>query len=264
MFRRIAIGLLQCLALAVWMPACYSQSAAVLIIDDMGNSLALGERALALPGDINFSFLPRTPNSRKLAQLAHDQGKEVLVHLPMSNLNSAPTGPGKLSPAMDRHQFAQTLNDNLKSVPHAKGVNNHMGSLLTQLHQPMQWLMDELKFHQLYFIDSRTSPLTVAEQTAVSRHVPVMRRDIFLDNDLDPQKITQQFERWIQLTKKRGIAVAIAHPHPQTMSVLERLLPGLKQRGVHLVFASQALQQRFASNTRPYSPQDNTPATANN
>lgn len=232
-------------------PFCYSQSTAILIIDDMGNSMPLGERALMLPGKVNFSFLPHTPNSRELAEDAHAKGQEVMLHLPMSNLNGAPTGPGKLSPSMDKEQFMATLRDNLAAVPYARGVNNHMGSLLTQLHQPMEWLMEGLKLQRLYFIDSRTSPLTVAERKADDKHVPVLRRDVFLDNSLDPANIEKQFERWIKLSQKRGFAVAIAHPHPETLTVLEQRLPELKQRGVRLLYASEVLNQRIATTRAP-------------
>lgn len=241
-------------ALLALASCCYAQSNAVLIIDDMGNSLPLGERALLLPGKINYSFLPHTPNTRLLAKDAHAKGQEILLHLPMSNLNGAPAGPGKLSPSMDKQQFMATLHDNLQAVPYARGVNNHMGSLLTQLHQPMEWLMEALKLQRLYFIDSRTSPLTIAEQKAEDQHVPALRRDVFLDNSLDEANIEKQFERWIHLSQKHGVAVAIGHPHPETLSVLERRLPELDQRGVRLVFASDILNRRMAASEEPMEP----------
>lgn len=219
----------------------YSQGTAVLIIDDMGNGWELGHRALQLPGKINYAFLPHTPNSRQLAELANQRGQEVILHLPMSNLNDAATGPGKLSPIMDRQQFTRTLENNLQSLPHVRGVNNHMGSLLTQLHQPMQWLMQSLKQHKLYFIDSRTSPRTVAERTARNTHLPTLRRDVFLDNDLDKSAIEKNIRRWLHLAQTRGLAVAIGHPHPQTLQVLETVLPQLEARNIRLALVSEVL-----------------------
>lgn len=238
-------------ALVLFAQFSYPESNAVLIIDDMGNSQQLGQRALLLPGKINYSFLPHTANSRQLAKEAHSKGQEVMLHLPMSNLHGAPAGPGKLSPRMDKPEFMAALQDNLLAVPYARGVNNHMGSLLTQLHQPMEWLMEGLRQQRLYFIDSRTSPLTVAEQKADDEQVPVLRRDVFLDNSLDEALIEQQFERWVRLSQQRGIAVAIGHPHPETLNVLERLLPDLQQRGVRLVFASDVLNRRLATKVEP-------------
>lgn len=228
--------------------ACFGQGTAILIIDDMGNGLALGERALQLPGKVNYSFLPHTPNARRLAEQAYRQGQEVLLHLPMSNLSDTPTGPGKLSPIMDRQQFRATLKSDLESVPHVTGVNNHMGSLLTQLHQPMQWLMDVLKQRQLFFVDSRTSPLSVAEETARDNHLPTLRRNVFLDDQLDATSIDRQIRRWMHLAKRDGIAVAIGHPHPQTLKALEQLLPTLQQQGIHLALLSEVLGPRLARN----------------
>jgi uncharacterized protein len=219
----------------------------VLILDDLGNSVALGQRAIQLPGDINYSFLPQSPNGARLAKFAHLHGKEIMLHIPMSNIHGKRMGPGALTPAMEKEQFIATLRENLHSIPHVRGVNNHMGSLLTQLHQPMTWFMQELKQQKLYFIDSRTSPLTVAESTAKTYKLPHMRRHVFLDNLRTQPAISKQFERLVSMAKLQGTAVAIAHPHPETLSFLEHALPALSQRGVRLVFASEMLNKLAGS-----------------
>ncbi len=243
-FSRLRIGLT--IVLLAVAPGAFSQSTAILIIDDMGNGLELGQRALRLPGKVNYAFLPHTPNGPQLARLAHRRGQEVLLHLPMSNLSEQAAGPGKLSPAMDRGQFNAALERNLASIPYVRGVNNHMGSLLTQLHQPMRWLMEGLKRHHLYFIDSRTSPLTVAERTARRQQLPTLRRDVFLDNRLEAPAIRRQIERWLELAQDRGLAVAIAHPHPQTLAALEASLPTLDERGIRLALISEILTPTLA------------------
>lgn len=212
----------------------------VIIVDDMGNNLTLGRRAIALPGAVNYAILPHRPFSTTLAKAAHRQDKEVLLHIPMTTLGNQATGPGTLTPKMSQTEFLQTLRDNLASVPYAQGVNNHMGSLLTQLQQPMTWLMQELKQHQLYFIDSRTSPRTVAEHAAKAEQLPSLRRHIFLDNERDADAIEQQFERLLKIAKQRGSAVAIGHPYPETLTFLEQALPLLAARGYTLIPASQA------------------------
>lgn len=215
----------------------------VLIIDDMGNSLTLGRRAISLEGAINYAFLPHRPHSKTLANLAHQQTKEVLLHLPMSNLNNHPTGAGTLKPRMNRQEFLTILNEDIASIPHIKGLNNHTGSLLTQLRQPMDWLMSSLKQQQLYFIDSRTSPRTVAATMAARHQLPTLKRDVFLDNNRDLEAIDRQFQRLIELAKTRGMAVAIGHPYPETLEYLEYALPRLHTLGVSLTLASDALKQ---------------------
>jgi polysaccharide deacetylase 2 family uncharacterized protein YibQ len=224
-------------------PVAAQQAArVVLIIDDMGNSLDLGLQALALPGAINYAFLPHSPHSRQLATAAHQQAKEVLLHAPMSNLHNYPTGPGTLRPIMNRQQFLQTLHDDLAAVPHVRGLNNHMGSLLTQLRQPMNWLMSALKQQQLYFVDSRTSPRTIAASVAKQHQLPTLKRDVFLDNKRTEQAIDFQFRKLTRLAKQRGIAVAIGHPYPETLAYLKRELPSLAAQGIRLTLASSALE----------------------
>ena len=116
------------------------------------------------------------------------------------------------------------------------GVNNHMGSLMTQHPGDMQLLMDVLKQHGgLMFVDSRTTAKTVAQQIATENGVPNLRRNVFLDDELTADSISAQFTRLIREARTQGSAVAIGHPHAVTMRVLARLLPTLRDQGVELV-----------------------------
>lgn len=54
-----------------------------IIIDDLGYGRAAGERAIALPGAVTFAVLPDAPHAKTLASLAHENGKGVLLHLPL-------------------------------------------------------------------------------------------------------------------------------------------------------------------------------------
>jgi polysaccharide deacetylase 2 family uncharacterized protein YibQ len=164
-----------------------------------------------------------------------------MLHAPMSNLSNLPLGPGALTARMNKPVFLATLRASLSSVPHVKGINNHTGSLLTQLREPMVWLATELKAQNLYFVDSRTSPRTIAELTTRNYAIPTLRRNVFLDNNLDSAAIAAQFERLIQLAVSRGLAVGIGPPHPQTLVFLKKALPTLAERGIHLAFASASV-----------------------
>ena len=189
----------------------------MIVIDDIGHNYELGRQAIALPGPIHFAILPHSSFGVELAKLAHQQGKEILLHTPMSTINGRSAGPGELNTSQNQRQFINTLNHNISSIPHLQGINNHMGSLLTQKREPMSWLMREVKRRQLYFLDSRTSPLTVAEETAKHFDIPNLKRDVFLDNERRPQAIQQQFEQLLALAQQNGHAVAIGHPYPETI-----------------------------------------------
>lgn len=208
-----------------------------VIIDDIGYRLDEGRRAVALPSAVALAVLPHAPHSMHLARAAHTSGKEVLLHLPMQALDAAETpGPGALALENTRLDAAAVLAADLMAVPFARGVNNHMGSLLTRERTPMLWLMEELRARgSLYFVDSFTTADSVALATAREQGVPALRRDVFLDGELSADAIAAEWRRLLALARERGSAIAIGHPHSATLDLLERELPVLDAQGVQLV-----------------------------
>jgi uncharacterized protein len=228
------------LALSYWLSASTQAEARLaIIIDDIGYNKAQSERAARLDGKFTLSVLPFTPHGFSSAQLAHSSGKELMLHLPMSAINNQPLGRGGLVSGMEKAAFLDVIRQDLANIPHIKGVNNHMGSRLTQETEPMQWLMSELQMRGLYFVDSRTSPQTKAFDIANSQQVPSLKRDVFLDDSREPRAIERELKRALKLAQERGAAVAIGHPYPATLDILERieLLP--QKQGVRLVYVSQ-------------------------
>jgi hypothetical protein len=75
----------------------------------------------------------------------------------------------------------------------------------------------------------------VARRVALENGVPNTERNVFLDNELDTSAIAFQFERLIGLAEKHGTALAIGHPHPQTLALLEQRIPRLRERGIQLL-----------------------------
>ena len=220
-----------------------------IIIDDLGDRLADGIHAISLPGQVTCAVLPQTTYSRRLAELAHSAGKEVMLHQPMQAMNGKAMGPGGMDLNMTRAEMRDTLRANLASVPYASGVNNHMGSLLTRHPGEMAWFMDALKQHGgLYFVDSATTHYTVARKVAVEYGLPTTRRNVFLDNARDDKSIVRQFVRLIQQARTHGYALAIGHPYPETLSVLERILPHIDQFGVKLVPVSELINHQEEGN----------------
>lgn len=219
-----------------------------IIIDDLGYSRHDGLRALALPGPIAYSVLPHTPAARMLAEKAHELGKDVLLHLPMEAMDgNRALGEGAIMNAMTREEVLRTVIGNLASVPHAIGVNNHMGSLLTAQWQPMQWVMEALRDQgQLIYVDSRTTARTVARLAADEERLPFLSRDVFLDNERGADYVRRQFRELLGRAHRDGHALAIGHPRQDTLSVLEEVLPQLERQGIRLARLHDllALQQR--------------------
>ena len=216
-----------------------------IVIDDMGKRMETGQRVLALPGQVACAFLPRAKHTHKLAERANRQGHEVLLHLPMESVDGRPLDAGAVTLAMTENEFVRTVLDDLGRVPHASGVNNHMGSLLTRHPGHMRWLMEAMQQRgPLFFVDSRTTKATVALQLAEENGIPATRRNVFLDDSRDPEAITLQFHRLIALAREQGSALAIGHPYPQTLAVLEKQLPQLARQGVQLVSVRELIERQ--------------------
>ncbi len=217
-----------------------------IIIDDLGNQWQRGQRVVDLPGPVACAFLPHSPYTRRLAQQAHSVNKEVMLHLPMQTVGHHALGPGGLTLDMTEQQFIRTLQDDLAAVPHVTGINNHMGSLLTRHPGHMMWLMRGMQqaSDPMFFVDSRTTVATVARRVAQEQGVPSLARDIFLDSDSGEGFVQAQFERLVAVAHKTGTALAIGHPYPGTLAVLERELAKLHEHGVRLVPISRLIELR--------------------
>lgn len=216
-----------------------------IIVDDLGHDIRNGQRALRLPGPVAYAILPHTKSGRRLALDAHKNNKEVLLHQPMQSLGQEDPGPGKLVSGMPNLEIAITLKTNLESVPYTVGINNHMGSLLTQSPQEMAAVMATIQSQgNLFFIDSLTTPGSIAADMAAMFEIPFLSRNIFLDSDRDEKAINDQFDRLLKIAKRRGTGLAIGHPYEQTLTMLEKRLPLLAANGVKLISVSELIKKQ--------------------
>ena len=220
-----------------------SEKLITLINDDLGNNADHGVEAIHLPGNLTYALLPNTPFATVLAELAHEKGRQVILHLPMQSEHHENLGPNGLLETMPEAEYKWNVVSALDSVPHVTGLNNHMGSLLTQKEEPMKWLMSVLQDRNLIFLDSRTTKKTVAQQTAEAMGVQSLRRDVFIDNDREPGAMQQQLDELVNKAKKQGYATGIAHPYPETISFLREQLPLLEEKGVKLVPLSDLVRK---------------------
>ncbi|WP_420892174.1 divergent polysaccharide deacetylase family protein [Pseudoalteromonas fuliginea] len=215
-----------------------------IVIDDIGYHQRDLE-FLTLPGQLSYSILPHTPYSQAFASLASQSNKELLLHVPMQALNGKKLGPGALTLSMSKEQLQQTLGTALASLPQVKGVNNHMGSALTQHSQAMKWTMEVLKKRHLYFLDSRTTDLSQAQNAANFLGVANISRQVFLDNIITPEQLQLRFDELKQQATDHNFAIAIAHPYPETIDFLREALPQLIDQGFELVPVSQLVERKY-------------------
>ncbi len=213
-----------------------------LVLDDLGRDLAELERIERLPRPIAIAVLPGERRSREVATRAQAAGLELLCHLPMEPEGSENPGPGALKVGLSAEELERRTLLFLQEVPGARGVNNHMGSRFTRDEAGMRVVLRVLAQNDLFFLDSWTHPGSVGPRLAGELGVPFRVRDVFLDDDQAPSAVAAQFRRWLDIARRRGTAVAIGHPHPTTLEVLERELPRALRQGYELVALSNILE----------------------
>jgi uncharacterized protein len=161
------------------------------------------------------------------------------LHLPMESVGNGKEEKQELRPGMSAKEVSVLVNQFLKAVPDAAGVNKHKGSQSTPDIALMNELMHVRRDHKLFYIDSRSTASTVAYDAARQRGVPAAFRNVpFLDDVAEASAVRQQLERAFRSAREKGEAVAIGHPHPATLAALQEALPRAKAEGVQLVFAS--------------------------
>jgi len=211
-----------------------------IIIDDLGYDEEIASKFLALDGVMSFSVLPHSPFQETIARAVHHRGGELLLHLPMEPVEypQVDPGAGALLSSMTPDRLLDQLRKNLDAVPYIVGVNNHMGSMLTQNPAKMRQIFTVLKKQNLFFVDSLTSPRSYGQQAARLLKLKFAQRQVFLDHDQDPHAIRFQIRRLISVAKERGRAIGIGHPYPITWEVLSDELSDIATQ-VELVRVSE-------------------------
>lgn len=216
-----------------------------LIVDDMGNSMEALDVLIGLGQPVNISVLPYSAQAERTARIAHENGLEVLLHIPLESVNNheiMEDGDGTILSAMTDEEIRRSFEDGLSRVPHARGVNNHTGSRFTAETGPMRALLAPIGERGLFFVDSRTSADTVAYAEARRMGVPAAERDVFLDADEDRGRIRSRLLELFQKAKKNGRAVGICHPFPETIEVLKTDFGLFRSYGLEVVPVSRLVR----------------------
>jgi polysaccharide deacetylase 2 family uncharacterized protein YibQ len=216
-----------------------------IIIDDLGYNPLTAKTLYQINPSITLAIIPHQPYSKQIAQLAETLGQEVLIHLPMEpqHINNYSKIPHMLLMNMKKNELEQNLRYNLDDFPSAVGVNNHMGSRMTEDEKQMIIVLSELKRRGLFFIDSRTTPHSKAYLLAKQLGLKAAKRDIFLDNEDRIESILSQLNNLIALAQKNGKALGIGHPRTNTLTALKRFSKEDKIQTVQLVPVSQLLDE---------------------
>lgn len=215
-----------------------------IVIDDLGNELGPAERIALWREPVAGAVLPGVRWSAESARALSRGGKEVLLHLPMepAGYPKVRPGPGVILRGQSDAEIVRVLEEDLDSVPGAVGVNNHMGSAATADPRVMRTVASVLSQRGLFFLDSRTTDATVAERVAEEASVPAAHRRVFLDDVATPAAVRAQLDELLRRARTEGSAIAIGHPYPATLAVLEEELPGLGKVGIRVVRVTELVK----------------------
>ncbi|MFO7576758.1 MAG: divergent polysaccharide deacetylase family protein [Pelovirga sp.] len=226
-------------------PPAEQRSKVAIIMDDLGVSLATLQQVIDLGLAITPAILPGTERASASAALLRKSGREFMIHIPMEPRSYPAINPG--ADALLLHHTEQeirrSMNEFLTLVPGAVGANNHMGSSYTEHSAPMRVVLDELKRHELFFIDSLTINSSVAFAEARKLGLPTAARDIFLDNREEVPYIREQLRKMVRLAQSRRQVIAICHPYPETLEAIRLEKDWLLAQGVDFVPASQMVRR---------------------
>ncbi len=205
-----------------------------VVIDDLGPSKETALEIFRLNISFTLSILPHEVHTKWIAGEGHRLGYDVIAHIPMEAKGPLNPGKGGLYTWMTGDETIETLTEDLNSIPYIKGASNHMGSAFTEDERVMDVFMSVLKEHNLFFLDSLTTPHSAGLAAAEKQGVKALKRDVFLDNEESPDYISAQWGQLIKTAQKRGHAVGIAHARKGTIDFFRKTLPSDKVKVVPL------------------------------
>lgn len=212
---------------ALYTSISLAQNKLAIVIDDVGYHLKEDAAIFAMPREISVAIIPAAPHARARNQEAKSQGRDILIHMPMQPVSEVKIEDGGLYLGMSATQVNDRVNTAKNIVNYAIGMNNHMGSAATTDPKLMTYLMTALQEKHLFFLDSRTIGKSVAGKIAKEQGVRSLDRHIFLDDSNELADVQHQFQAAIQYARKHGTAIAIGHPRPNTIAVLQAGLNNL-------------------------------------
>jgi hypothetical protein len=220
------------------------QGTIAIIIDDMGSSMREAETLLAMNTPMTISIIPGLSKAKAVAEEVHRKGGEVMIHIPMEpkEYQQKPFEKSGLLLSMSDKVIRERMESYLEGVPNAVGANNHMGSRFTEDRAKMTVVLEVLKRRGLFFVDSKTSPLSLGDRLAREMGIPAAARSVFLDNVQDVEAIKGQVEKLAGIARKHGSAIGICHPHKTTLIALSSELPELRKKGIRFVHVSELVR----------------------
>ncbi len=194
-------------------PSAVRQKQIFLVIDDAGLDVAETRQFLEIPVPMTIAVLPHLKKTREVcAEIHRHVDKELILHQPMEAYDATKkTGHGAIYDRTNPVDVAKILDRSFASVGGAIGMNNHMGSRVTENEVLMAEVLRYCHAHGLYFLDSKTSYNSVVPRVAGREHVHLEERDVFLDIQHDRESVRRAWGNTVAKARENGYVIAIGH-----------------------------------------------------
>ncbi len=214
-----------------------------IILDDFGYSTRNLTNLSAIKYPLTLAILPNLNYSKKVAEWGVNHNFEIILHLPLEP-NEKTTGleVNTILTSWDSARIKKILRADLDSMPGLKGVSNHMGSKATETEATMKAIFEELKARRLFYLDSLATNKTICQALAKKLNLGYAKRDIFIDNDSDPDYIKGQLNKLFDEANSLGVSVGIGHDRPNTIAVLKEVMPAMAKNGIEFIYVSDIVK----------------------
>lgn len=221
---------------------------AAIIIDDFGGDVKGVEAFLTSSLPITAAIMPFLPETQQQAKIAYEHGIEVIIHLPLEPKRGKKSwlGPNPITSDLPLEEVKQRVEKAIQDVPHAKGINNHMGSKIVENEKIMRAILEVIQAHNLYIIDSGTSEKSVIPTLAEEMGIPWAKRDIFIDDTYSSrQHVAKQMKKLAMSAEEKGSAIGIGHvgiKGNETVAGIMNMIPYFEERKIELVPVSHLME----------------------
>ncbi len=199
-----------------------------IVVDDLTEKNYWSDRLFSLSYTLNLAIIP-TSKTKELLEEVKKKDWYAIMHIPMESINYPKDAKYLISypilTGMSKDEIEKVIDRSLKYFENypIEGINNHMGSKVTSDSKIMRNLYEVLKKKNLFFLDSKTSYMSIAKKIAKEFDIIFLENDLFLDHENNKEMIRKRFEQSLDIAKKRGKAIVICHIRPKTIEVMEEL-----------------------------------------
>lgn len=221
-----------------------------IVVDDFGiSNNKLLDDFCNLNSNVTFAILPDQKFSKIVMNKAAETDHETMIHIPMEPVSYPRNNPGPnaIYVHLSAKEIKHRMENYIKQLPLCAGANNHMGSFATTDEFVMRNVLQVLKEHDLYFVDSRTSNSSIAHDVAKKMMIPTCVNQLFLDTPRITEKtLAYKIKRLRSLAEDQDRILVITHCATQERyKLLKEFIDEVEKLDFELVPVSELFRSKL-------------------